>query len=733
MSITNSDLFLNQIEVHDWNFEKIAQDFDIFQIELDKHTDRNILNVKDSSFHVLATVYYHGQQCFILTHKHQTDELALQYVLNKETEGKEGHCIVREVKLRSLARKSDNMRKLFGYRNRALLQLLINSTLNSIFEDEEYNNITGRCYYWNPEWNEDAKKLELVDLTIERDMVLYPSVRTFTQAKDEDIRNKVRIVLDKKSNTIRRALRSDKESDIYYKQGVSGTHASRGFDGTSLEEWEKSRMSCVARFFQRIQSELAKYVSINLTKVKAERITLDKLPVTDSAMLQILRNSGINFIDRVVLSPKEQSSQDAKIGKLVRWIEESRKAYLKELKSYCRENGINFSTYKRGTQYLNIELVRTEKFYGINKDLNDAYKQNDDIVSQHATVPVNYKNKDGEVLKPFKDKLKTILKELAIKADVRERKISLIEWGRFGLDKPVSFYMAFPCKKTEEDKKKGKRPVLFKGMTVAPDGAFTLEQFMVEDINHPYTEDPAKSIIIKSFFRTNFGIEYFDRNTELLMFEDINERYVIRRTNIRAISNIQAMEKSFMDEKEDCLLDTDIILNAIEALQYDMNPSNVEVYYSILNATVGKEEILKSELLPCLRMKSKRLCRKAKEAIENATGVVIRVGRTANNAEEKLGTSSYRHIHIWPTEEYDNNGDDSNDAPSKIYCYTVGSVEAPNQSIPTAPIVRQIIRCNKTEPDKEFVLKMIGMLQVGFVKNNNYTVLPFTAKYLRES
>ena len=76
---------------------------------------------------------------------------------------------------------------MFGYRGRALLQLLINSTLNSIFEEDEYNNITGRCYYWNPAWNENPKtKIELVDLTIERDMVMYPSVCTFTKEKPKE-------------------------------------------------------------------------------------------------------------------------------------------------------------------------------------------------------------------------------------------------------------------------------------------------------------------------------------------------------------------------------------------------------------------------------------------------------------------------------------------------------------------------------------------------------------------
>ena len=59
-------------------------------------------------------------------------------------------------------------------------------------------------------------------------------------------------------------------------------------------------------------------------------------------------------------------------------------------------------------------------------------------------------------------------------------------------------------------------------------------------------------------------------------------------------------------------------------------------------------------------------------------------------------------------------------------------VDKPNQSIANSPVVRQIYRKDKYTPEREFIDKIISMLQVGFVNFKKYTVLPFPAKYLRE-
>lgn len=727
----NTNVLLNQITVSQWKYEAIEKDFDIYQIVLDSPASRNILNTRDIKVRILSTVYYTGQQSFVLTRKGATDEMTLQFILNKTGEGK---CTVRRIPLKMLSRRMRELRKLFGYRCRALLQLLINSTLNGVFPEDEYQNITGRCYYYNRDWNDEPdRKIELIDLTLEKDMVMYPSVVTFTKTKPGAVRYVEKVVYDSDSMTIRKALKDDPETVIYYRQGIDGTHGTRAYDGTTLLYWEKSRMSCVARFFRTVRHELNPYVQFDFTAIGTKEISAHDLTLGDAGIASVLHENGICLVDSTVYSQKEQEDKKKAI---VQWTEESRKAYHDAFSSFCKDNGIPFKAGTKDLYNANIEIVRTEKFYDINKDMKDPYIPEKDIVCQHVTVPVSFKTSKGEVSKAFTETVRTVLKEVVIKADLRDGRIRLVDWSRYDMRRPLSFYCARSCA-TDKDRKSGLRPVLFVGMTVSPDGSFTTERFTITNIKSPEFQDEHQRAIVRLFFRQNFGSSYFDRNVELAVWSDndISSAYIIRRTNVRAMSNILEMERSFMEEKEDVLLDTDVIMKAIEGLQ-DGIATHEEVYDKIINGIRNKEQILKSELIPLLyptkpeEKKRVTICTKAKESIANATGVVLKVGRRAEDSE-RLGTDVYRHIHLWESLEYDEE-DDQEEKPAKVYCYVVGQYDTPNQSISTSPVMRQIFRADCAQPSEEVVMKLLEMMQVGFVKMKNYTVLPFPAKYLRE-
>ena len=727
----NTNVLLNQITVSQWKYEAIEKDFDIYQIVLDSPASRNILNTRDIKVRILSTVYYTGQQSFVLTRKGATDEMTLQFILNKTGEGK---CTVRRIPLKMLSRRMRELRKLFGYRCRALLQLLINSTLNGVFPEDEYQNITGRCYYYNRDWNDEPdRKIELIDLTLEKDMVMYPSVVTFTKTKPGAVRYVEKVVYDSGSMSIRKALKDDPETVVYYRQGIDGTHGTRAYDGTTLSYWEKSRMSCVARFFRTVRHELTPYVQFDFTAIGTKEISAHDLTLGDAGIASVLRENGICLVDSTVYSQKEQEDKKKAI---VQWTEESRKAYHDAFSSFCKDNGIPFKAGTKDLYNANIEIVRTEKFYDINKDMKDPYIPEKDIVCQHVSVPVSFKTSKGEVSKAFTETVRTVLKEVVIKADLRDGRIRLVDWSRYDMRRPLSFYCARSCA-TDKDRKSGLRPVLFVGMTVSPDGSFTTERFIISNIKSPEFQEEHQRAIVRLFLRQNFGSSYFDRNVELAVWSDndISSAYIIRRTNVRAMSNILEMERSFMEEKEDALLDTDAIMKAIEGLQ-DGNATHEEVYDKIINGIRNKEQILKSELIPLLyptkpeAKKRVTICTKAKEAIANATGVVLKVGRRAEDSE-RLGTDVYRHIHLWESLEYDEE-DDQEEKPAKVYCYVVGQYDTPNQSISTSPVMRQVLRADCAQPSEEVVMKLLEMMQVGFVKMKNYTVLPFPAKYLRE-
>ena len=244
----NTNVLLNQIEVRQWNYEAIDKEFDIYQIILDSPTARNVLNTQ----------------------------------------------------LMILSRRRKELRKLFGYRQRSLLQLLINYTLNSVFPEQEYQNITGRCYYYNKDWNDNPeRKIELIDLTLEKDMVMYPSVATFIKTKPVAVRYVEKVVYDLGSMSIRKALKNDPENVIYYRQGIDGTHGTRAYDGTTLQYWEKSRMSCVARFFRTVRKELTPFVLFDFTTVVTKEISARDLTLGDEGIASVLRENGVCLVDSI--------------------------------------------------------------------------------------------------------------------------------------------------------------------------------------------------------------------------------------------------------------------------------------------------------------------------------------------------------------------------------------------------------------------------------------------------
>ena len=720
-------ILLNQLEPEGWDYRKIDATFDIYQITIERHSDKNILNVQNNRLRIVSTVYLSGQSIFIMTDKGSASEDTLQHILSANQEGTGRKIFVRQVPLLMLVKQPEKLRRLFGYRNRALVQLLINSTLNRpIFSEDEYSNITGRCYYFNPEWNEDiAKKVELVDFTIGQDMSLYPSVVTFTKERPKKDFPE-RIVLDRKRNVIRKPLGKEDPGTLYYRHGDDGTHSSRAFDGTTLKYWEQSRMACMSRFFTAIKEELAVYVTLRFVRTAGEKIAIKDLDCNIANIPSILRKDGICIVDSVVLSDKEELSNDRKMEKLRDWITESKQSVLSSIKEYCQANGITVREGGRDLCCPNIELVRPKLFYEYNKSKKDPYVANDGIVCQHVTVPCTTAGK------AFTEEISVILKELAIKTEIREGQLRMVDWPSYGFSFPICFFIGIPMKRNGNT-----HPVQFRGMTIMPDGRFSIEPFTANVNDLLSIEDLRQRQIVELFFYSNFGQDYYDRSVEIVMFpqDRMQDALKIRRTNIRAMSDFEATRKAFEDEKMDVTLDVSSILSAIEPFQWDSSESVREVYYKIAEGIKEQDVIAKSQLLPLLYPEMKEgqkkviICRRIKETIENTTGAVIRVSRS-DDMEERLGINVYRHIHLWEAKAYDQ--EDGQDEPPTVYNYIVGQFDKPNQSIATSPVVRQILRVDGETPALNEIMPLIRMMQVGFVRMKNYTVLPFPAKYLRE-
>lgn len=719
-------MIINQINTSNWDYQLIDEKFDIFKLSAENF-NRNILDIQDEKLKFVSTFYMYGDKAFCMTVKNTfTNETIKDCILEKFPELNSDQLKVEKIQLLMLSLFGEHrILKAFDYKKQALLQLLINSTLNNpVFEEDAYNNITGKCYFYNKLWNDcPNEKIELVDFTLDNKMTLYPTVATFIKEKPK--KPAYQIVYDNTRNIVRKAMPGDKEETIYYRKGIYGTHAVRHAIGTTLKEWETSRMACLATFYATIKEELNEYVTIDFKKIETENIKVQSLDVGYDVINEVHRSNGITMVNHIAFSQKEKERANVFAAKTVKWINECRNNLIIAFKNYCKSNNIIFKiSSTRDIYRSNLCLVRDKDFYKNNETMEDLHFADKNCICQHITLPFS---KGG-----FDEMVNVVLKEMVVKSDLMERKIRLADWSSFGFDKIMNFYIS----KTTRDKDNEITSLNIVGMTIQMDGSFTTSQYYIPNIeefdSQQYNNDDQN--IIDCFRSDGSEGKYFDRDIEMAIWSENNvlDAYIIKRTNIRAISNIEEMKRNFDDEKADTTYDTDTILDAIKEFQYCGNSRHEEVAKNIYTALMEKETITKKELIPLLYptkkegQKTNPIDTIVKEAISNATGSILRVSRTNEN-ETKMGLDVYKHIHLWYNveEEYTN-------WEIPTYCYTVGMVDKPKQKIANSPVVRKILRKNGFYPDREFVDKIITMLQVGFVKFKNYTVLPFPAKYLRE-
>ena len=719
-------MITNQIITSNWNYSLIDERFDIFRLSYDDTFNQNILDIQDDKVKFVSTFYLSGRTAYCMTKKKAVSEMDIRTAILMNFNNLESNLLhVGRIPLQMLSRMGErNILQAFDYKRPALLQLLINSTLNNpVFEEDAYNNITGRCYFYNRLWNDNPdEKIELVDFTMDNKMTLYPTVATFI--KEKPVKPSYKLVYDTSRNVIRKATRDDDESVTYYRKGIDGTHATRHAVGTTLQDWETSRLACLANFYTAIKEELVEYVSLAFDQFDTENLTVKSLDIGDDAIADIHRANGINVIDHISFSKKEKEKATALDRKRVLWIDECKRKVEDAIRQYCKANDISFRlSADRDIYRSNLCLVRDKDFYKINKELDDRHIVDENCICQHVTVPFTNRG--------FQEMISVLLKELVIKSDLMEKRIRLTDWGKFGFETDMNFFIA-----NFSRNENNVTSVQIAGMTIRPDGSFTTRLFHVPDADNYDSNiySLEEHQVIDCFRSTGSDGPYFDRMIEMALWpgDDIFDAYIIKRTKVRALSDIEKMKRSFDKEKDDTVYDADIILEAIKEFQCCGNPRHEEVYENINEYLMDKGTVSKRELLPLLTpskkedKKTTKIDSIVKEAISEATQTILRVSRTAES-EKNMGIDAYKHIHLWLHEE-----DKGKYWSNMTYNYTVGMVDKPKQRIANSPIVRQIYCKEGDDPDRAFVDKILSLLQVGFVKFKNYTVLPFPAKYLRE-
>ena len=674
-----------------FNKERIAEDFDIFKLSLkDKKASykTNVLDIPNVEFKAKSVVYTYGNVWYAMFKKGEVDKSEFKKIINEEAAN---------TKVEKVDILVDKI-----YPN-VMTQLILNM-LYSKDDDTAYSNITGALYFLNHNWmKKDKKSSEMksfycLRFKLSSDMFMELAVTTFSKLncfKSEKIRAQGKYLFDKDTGAFRKKLKSDvyDENELFIlRSRNSSNHNTVPFlKFNSLKDFKSSKVGIFYKFISEVEEELGDYITIEsggykeFDTVNAEDYSFE---VKDYASLLMERDIVI-----------EDLVQSEKSGELVIRLRED----LKE------DYGINARVGAIEKDTFNIRIIFDKEYYEKN-ELEDPHNNiSSDYVVQHRTIESfeSYSSvKSDRAANAYHKKenatLKKIIQELIIKDDIRNNKISLANWSKYGYEESWTFVSRKEIKNVEKSKNKN---YLYAKMVVDVDGNF---EITIYDDREDNSLDWEFSEIENAFAKY--------KNPELkpegLFYRSIDNINVILHTEQFTMPDYKKLSEKLKLSDVNEKVDVEKIINSIINMPCDNN------------AVADKREEFLEKLKTFSRYEKRKVVNEAlnirqkaskviNDHLYNDTGILI-------NAELKSAENRDEYFSPILDIKYFN-------YKNKLYYFVGVEPGDLKQSLNNACR----IRCVEAYENIEFE-EVSRLLRVEFVRNGLNTVVPFPFKYLNE-
>ncbi|MBF2058211.1 MAG: hypothetical protein IGQ45_13605 [Cyanobacterium sp. T60_A2020_053] len=480
-----------------FNIDKIKEDFIFLRLER-QTADKKWIGAKQLDFLIsddykALAVCYTAQYAYAMFSS-DNNGYELRHKIPQDTK-KFGDVTVKEVK----PKNSNNDSVEYFVFGEALARLLLNylGYANSKFDSLNFSNLTG-CLLKVPSLgsNKKSQSIEVAQVKLDyinnsdKEYLLNVSISTYRLKKQfKKSFNTPLYFIDKSNNTLKRWLDDDSKADpktTYIKAGLYNKKAHRDFiKFKDLNEFQESRAGIIYEVYQKIKNKLNKYVDVKFVEIgidKSIKLNDKTFILKDAKNLQsILNNQRVNIVDLV---------NDDKSESLVNSLQN-------KLSSYFNNPQLISNSSEDIEGIFNIRIIHDAEFYH-NNNLNDPHlRLNDDTFRQHITIESSNKISDAMV--------KTVIKELIIKKDIKNKKISLFDW-----QKMLNINFDNACNSSEEqsntqlnifelnkkwvfamykDENKDDSPLTF--MTINSDGSFEFEEINNQSIfpeDHRYED-----------------------------------------------------------------------------------------------------------------------------------------------------------------------------------------------------------------------------------------------------
>lgn len=685
-------MLTNRISV-DYNMENIDADFDIFRVEK-SNKDYYKYNILDSAvyeFKAAAVQWTFGATALVLFRKGEVTEQQFKESIMKEYE---------DVKIQKIDLFDSEQCKCFQYQKRLLAQLLINSMRTPKHDAFRYSNLTGKLFYHDPAWKYKDRFIRFLEIVIDPGMYLNLNHETFKRVENESLGTHV---IDPKTGEFRKKLKSDTNVTTYKKGSLKHNHFRvDNFDMTDYTHFCKSKMGVMEQFLKDVKENLSKYISIEFMEREDARefdiSNWEKAGISDSEYGELLKKKGVVIVDEIGTEKSKEIVNSLSVELLEHYGVEATIGDL-TLESY------------------NIRIIHNEEYY-IENELPDPHNNIKGYIVQHMTEETEHFTESSG----SSPAVRKIVQELIIKGDVKERFISIYDWKRLDSGKSWTFILR-ERRKTEFGE--NTRHVNFANIEVKNyfdyyrlqidcNGKMDFDSFC--DADNEVSEEWEKiccayDLVESKQFRVKNKIDG-------LFYSDIDNIHAIIETREKSLPNITALMNMLRETDEKQKVQKDVLIQAMNdfELAYQDYYENVELW---------KEKLLEKE-----EMITKK---EVKKVLNMRTNVASLFNRFFH---EKFGIWIFGE---WRKEEFDAiyqignlldikyeyNDNDYDDGHT--FVYYVGA-KSKRISYPNACCMRKVVSFG----DEIEYEELLPLMVVEFVRNNQYTVLPFPYKYLRE-
>lgn len=690
-------MLTNKIKV-DYDMKNIYADFDIFQV-VKENKDYYKYNILDSAvyeFKASAVQWTFGAKAFVLFPKDVVTEEQFKDSIMKEYQD------VRIQKINVL--DSQQCSECFYSQNRLLAQLLINSIKIPNHKSFMYNNLTGKLFYHIPDWKQRDKKtkeiisIKFLEIVIDPGMYLNLEVKTFKKANKE---KKERLyVIDPKTGEFRKKLKTDKIENIYIEGALSNNRFTvDNFNMTNYEKFRQSKMGIMEQFLRDVKEKLSQYITIEIIERKDAKVfdisTLEKVSISEKEYGELLKKRG------VVIVNENNTQKSQEVIELLK----------NELKKYYDVEAVVGSLSKEA---YNIRLIHNQDYYTEN-EIFDSY--NEDLkgyIVQHITEEAECFEKKGS-----SPAVKKIIQELIIKGDVREQFISIYDWEKFDSGKEWSFVIRKKIKIKEDENTEHINPANKKinnyyRLKIDKDGKMKFDLFC--DLDELGDEEWEK--ICRAYDMLEEKQYAIKNKVDGILYSDIENIQAIILTKEKTLPNITEIMNTLKETNGKDIVSKETLLNGID--DFSKSYPEYEEYVSDWNIKIHKEKEILTK-------------KKVKGILNMRTNAASAFNRFLHDKYDLWLDGELRKQEFDATYQFSNlinikfQYEESDYINDCSFIYYVGP-KTKRTSYPNACCIRKVVALGEKLEYEE----LLPLMAVEFVRNSQYTVLPFPYKYLRE-